>query len=300
VLSPILARKKTLAEEIAGLDVGAMTCSPLPRKEGDAAAQAFHYEGYDIISLEKLIERDYTIPQAQTSQEVVSYYAKRIAQDVKLPSQFAALAPKVREFLETRAFGEPVSLEGAAMIKAISSNVAQYVTVKAFVGALRGLVVEELTPQVIHAGRKLSATPPFPYSRPTFAASKTVFNLVTCDNEFEKRFAHFLQDAPDVAAFAKLPSQFGFTIEYTNAASNLRYYEPDFVAMLADGSHHLVETKGREDVDVAHKDRAAQIWCENATMLTDTTWQYLKVPQGEFAKLQPTAFSDVLVLGQAR
>ncbi|MBA2450543.1 MAG: DEAD/DEAH box helicase family protein, partial [Chloroflexi bacterium] len=182
VLSPILARKKTLAEEIAGLDVGAMTCSPLPRKEGDAAAQAFHYEGYDIISLEKLIERDYTIPQAQTSQEVVSYYAKRIAQDVKLPSQFAALAPKVREFLEIRAFGEPVSLEGPAMIKAISSNVAQYVTVKAFVGALRGLVVEELTPQVIHAGRKLSATPPFPYSRPTFAASKTVFNLVTCDN----------------------------------------------------------------------------------------------------------------------
>lgn len=48
------------------------------------------------------------------------------------------------------------------------------------------------------------------------------------------------------------------------------------------------------------KDRAAQIWCENATMLTDTTWQYLKVPQGEFAKLQPTEFSDVLVLGQAR
>jgi type III restriction enzyme len=65
---------------------------------------------------------------------------------------------------------------------------------------------------------------------------------------------------------------------------------------LADGTHHLVETKGREDVDVARKDRAAQIWCENATLLTGTAWSYLKIPQGDFDKLQPTTFADVLVL----
>jgi type III restriction enzyme len=89
-----------------------------------------------------------------------------------------------------------------------------------------------------------------------------------------------------VERFAKLPSQFGFAIEYTDAATNLRYYEPDFVVVLADGAHYLVETKGREDVDVAHKDRAAQVWCENATLLTGTAWRYLKIPQTEFAKLQ--------------
>lgn len=99
VLSPILARKKTLAEEIAGIDVSKLTCPRLPMKEGDAAALQFHYEGVDIITLQKLVERDYTIPEPQTSEEVISYYAKRIAQDVKLPSQFAALVPKVRQFL---------------------------------------------------------------------------------------------------------------------------------------------------------------------------------------------------------
>jgi type III restriction enzyme len=295
VLSPILARKRTLAEEIAALDVSAMPCPRLPRKEDDAVAQSFRYEGYDIVSLERLIEREYVIPVAQTSQEVISYYAKRIAQDVKLPSQFAALVPKVREFLETRAFGEPVSIESPAMIKAISSNVAQYVTVKTFATALRGLVVEELTPRLEHHGRPLSETPPFPYSRPTFAASKTVFNLVTCDNDFERRFALFLQDAPDVAAFAKLPSQFGFAIEYTDAAGNLRYYEPDFVAVVTDGSHYLVETKGREDIDVVHKDRGTLIWWENATLLTGTLWDYRKVPQIELGKLQPTEFGDLAV-----
>lgn len=295
VLTPILARKRTLAEEIATLDVAAFNTPPLPRKEGDAAAQAFHYEGYDIVTLQKVIERDYTVPQPQTSQEVISYYAKRIAQDVKLPSQFAALVPKVREFLQTRAFGAEVNLDDPAIIRAISSNVAHYVTVKTFVAALRSLVVEELSPQLVRADRKLSETPPFPYSRKTLEAPDTMFNLVPCENQFEYDFARFLKDAPDVAAFAKLPEQFGFAIEYTDAVGNLRYYEPDFVARLTDGTHYLAETKGREDVDVAHKDRAAQIWCENATLLTGTDWRYLKVPESEFKKLQPIEFSELAV-----
>ncbi len=62
----------------------------------------------------------------------------------------------------------------------------------------------------------------------------------------------------------KRPKPFDFTIEYTDTVANLRYYEPDFVAVLTDQTHCLIETKGREDVDVAHKDRAAQIWCENS------------------------------------
>lgn len=295
VLSPILARKKTLAEEITGIDVSKLISPRLPRREGDAAAQQFHYEGVDIITLQKLVEREYTIPEPQTAEEVISYYAKRIAQDVKLPSQFAVLVPKVREFLRDRAFGESVDLSEKAIIRAISTNIAHYVTVKTFTTILRELVVEELSPKLEHPGRPLSETEPFPFSRPTFEASKTVFNLVAADNDFEREFAQFLQDASDVASFAKLPRRFGFTIEYTDSATNLRYYEPDFVAVDRDGIHYVLETKGQENIDVAHKDRAATIWCENATLLTETTWQYLKVPQIEFGYLQPTDLSDVAV-----
>ena len=298
VLSPILARKKTLAEEIAALDVATFSSPVLPKKEGDSAAQQFRYEGIDIITLQKEVEREYTIPTPRTAEEVISYYAKRIAQELKLPSQFAALVPKVREFLELKAFGEKVDLSSPAMVKAISTSVASFVTIKAFRSALHGLVVVELTPTLEGAGRKLSDTPPFPFSRPTFEASKTVFNLVAADNDFERDFAHFLQEASDVASFAKLPGRFGFAIEYTDTATNLRYYEPDFVAVTGSGEHYLIETKGREDIDVAHKDRAARIWCENATLLTEVAWHYVKVPQGEFIKLQPGDLSDVtLTLG---
>ena len=300
VLSPILVRKKSLTDEIAALDVTAFTCPVLPLKKDDKAAQDFHYEGYDLVTLQKMVEREYRIPAPQTAEEVIGYYARRIAQEVKLPAQFAALAPKVRDFLEKKAFGREVKLEGPDMVKAISSNVAQYVTVKTFVQELRKVVVEELTPQLLDPGRRLSVTPKFPWSRPTAAASKCIFNLVASDNQFEKEFAEFLEKAKSVQRFAKLPEQFRFAIEYTDAAGNLRYYEPDFVAVTDDGTHYLIETKGLEDVNVANKQRAAELWCENATLLTGTAWRYVMVPQAEYEHLQATEFGDILVLGRGQ
>jgi type III restriction enzyme len=300
VLSPILTRKKSLAEEIAELDVSGFNSPVLPRKQEELEAKTFQYTGYDIVTLQKLVEREYKIPEPQTAEEVIGYYARRIAQDVKLPSQFAALAPKVREFLETKAFGEQVALDEPAMIKAISSNVAQYVTVKIFVEALRKLVISELEPQLLHAGRMLSETRPFPWSRATMEAGKSIFNLVPCDNEYEKEFARFLQKAEDVQRFAKLPEQFGFAIEYTDSVGNLRYYEPDFVVLTGDGIHYIVETKGLEDTNVANKDRAAQLWCENTTRLAAKPWAYVKVLQTAYKQLQPTRFEDLLVLDQKK
>ncbi len=89
-------------------------------------------------------------------------------------------------------------------------------TVQTFLKALRPLVAQELEPQLRDEGRKLSTTPPFPYSRPTLPATETVYNLVPCGNEFEKAFAKFLEDAPGVDRFAKQPEQFSFAIEYTD------------------------------------------------------------------------------------
>ncbi len=74
---------------------------------------------------------------------------------MKLPSQFAALVPKVREFLEERAFGARVDLSRPEMVTAIGSNVAAYVTIRRFVHELRKVVVEELQPQLIDAGRAI-------------------------------------------------------------------------------------------------------------------------------------------------
>jgi type III restriction enzyme len=293
VLTPSLVRKKSLAEEIAGLNALGLQSIVLPLGEDDPRAKTFRYEGYDIITLKKEVERDYTIPEPQTAQEVIGYYARRIAEAVKLPSQFAALAPKVRDFFEGKAFGHLVDLNDTATVKAMSTAVAHYVCVDVFKNALLELTIEEQTPQLLEPARMISGCQPFPWSRPVWEGRKTVFNLVPCDNDFEREFAKFLDNAPDVQAFAKIPLSFGFTIEYTDAAMNLRFYTPDFVALDNQGNCWLLETKGQETAEVAHKDAAATRWCETATNLTQTTWKYLKVPQKEFTTLQPGRVAEL-------
>lgn len=72
------------------------------------------------------------------------------------------------------------------------------------------------------------------------------------------------------------------------------------VGVPAGGVHHLVETKGRGDIDVKHKDRAAQLWCENAAVLTGTGWLYRKVLQKGFEELRPDDFEDLIALEPAR
>lgn len=295
-LTPILTRKKTLAEEIKALDVMALDTPVLPKKAQDVTAGSFFYEGIDVVTNEAVVRGEYKIPVPQTASEVVSYYAKRIAADMKLPSQFSNLAPKVAEFLREKAFGERVDLDSPEMLKAISSNVASFVTIKAFGKALRPLITEELVPEIAGEDRWLGSTEPFPHGRQTVDSPKTVFNLCPADNEFEKTFAVFCDAAPDVARFSKLPRRFGFAIEYTDSANRLRFYEPDFVVVTTGGENVIVETKGQEDVDVAFKDRAARLWCEYATILKGEAWRFVKVRQGEYKALQPDEFADLLSL----
>ncbi|MFQ5632825.1 MAG: hypothetical protein ACE5I1_28990, partial [bacterium] len=294
-LTPALVRKKSLVDEIAEIDVMAFQTNPLPVVGKSEEIKSFVYEGVDIVSNETILERTYQIPPAQTPEEVISYYARRITQNLKLPSQFAALAPKIKTFFANKAFGKPVDLNDSLIIKAMSTNVASYVVCSEFEKALRDKIVEEATPKIDAPEKMLSATQPFPFYRLLYESPKTIFNYVACDNEFERTFAKFLHGASDVLAFAKLPQQFGFCIDYTDTRSNIRHYYPDFVVKVTDTEFWIIETKGREDIEVAMKDNAANLWCENATALTSATWKYLKVNQQAFESLHPENFSELWI-----
>jgi len=298
ILSPILARTTSISDEIEAIDVSQITIDPpLPIRETDIEPKQFRYRGLDIITQEELFERVYTIPTPQTSQEVVSYYAQVIAQELKLPSQFAILAPKVRDFLKYRAFGKEVDLDDPEILQAISRKVAQLTTLKVFLGLLRDKLIQPQTPTLESAGRLLSGLAPFPWSQRAPVCRKTVFNKVPCDNQFEEDFARFLDNAPDVMKFAKLPLNFGFTIPYTDQIGNLRHYYPDFVVVDDQGVFYIVETKGRQDLDVQNKDRAATMWAESATELTGNQWRYVKVLQKDFNQLAPQRFEDCAYMG---
>ena len=155
VLTPVLLRKRSLAAEISDLDVLALSSAPLPLSDEDPKAKTFRYEGYDIITLTKEFEREYTLPNPQTSQEVIGYYSRRIAEAVKLPSQFSAIAPKVKEFFEKKAFGQVVDLDDPAVIRAMSTPVAHYVCVDVFSKHLKKLAIDVQEPTLLEPERRL-------------------------------------------------------------------------------------------------------------------------------------------------
>jgi type III restriction enzyme len=296
-LTPILTRKRSITAEIEALDVRRFLCPPFPRKPGDEQERTFKYDGLDFVTMEREFSREYTLPTPQTANEVIGYYARLIASDLKLPSQFAVLAPKVKEFFAVKAFGGEVDLDDHAIIQAISRVPVAHIVRKLFTNALRDKIVEEQAPELVDSGRSLAQVQPFPFSNPNATpGNRLILNYAPCTNDYERRFAQFLDTAADITAWCKVPDSFRFSIEYTDQHANLRYYYPDFVAIADDGAHWIIETKGAETVEVQFKDNAARIWCDNATQLTGVHWNYIKVPQKDFDKMGAKDFGDITLL----
>ncbi len=296
VLSPRLARKKSVRQVIEGLDVGQIALrQPLRVDTATTPTDTFTYEGRDVISDEVVVTRTYQMPQAQTASEIIAFYTQIIAQALKLTAQFSVLVPKVEQFLREKAFGAAVALDSKPVIQALSRPVTLTLTEKVFLALIRPHLTDEAVPVVENAPQLLSTTPPFPYSGKVADVKHTLFNLTPCGNDFEQAFARFLDGAFDVETFANLgnlprPLQ----LEYLDGEANLRLYEPDFVARDNAGRHWLLETKGREDLDVARKDARAEQWCADVTALAGAEWRYRKVPQKEFERIKPQSLAELV------
>ena len=293
-INPIYERRNDTRDQVSQLDINTIEVGNLPFSLEPLDDETFRYLGLDALTDEVEIERIYRLPSPNTCSEVISYYASRIASETTLPTHFDVITEKVREFFTKRAFGQEIDLEDNTLAMVLSRPAIGYLTVQGFARAIRPLTRQEREPSLASAPSYLSHTEPFPWSRPTCEAAKTIFNLVAADNNFEREFARFLEAAPDVVRFAKLPTKFGFKIQYVANTGNIRHYYPDFVAVDSNGLHHLIETKGLEDPNVVNKDRAARLWCHNATQLTGTSWQFVKVAQVDFSDLGGRTLGDVI------
>ena len=293
-ISPAYERKTDTREEIANLDIDTVQIGNLPFSLEPQDDMSFDYLGLDALTDETLLERTYRLPSPNTCGEVISYYATRVSRETNLPGHFDIIVDKLREFFARRAFSSQVDLSDNALAPVLARPGIGFLTVQGFARAIRPLLRQELEPVIVDAPFSLSQVEPFPWSGPTCEAPKTVFNLVAADNDFEVDFARFLQAAPDVVRFAKLPFRLGFKIQYIANTGNIRHYYPDFVAVGADGQHYLIETKGLEDTNVANKDRAANAWARNASALSGTPWRFVKVPQVDYGDIPARTLSDIV------
>jgi type III restriction enzyme len=241
------------------------------------------YIATDMLKGMEVIRRKWDLPVPQDSKSVIAYYTDQILKQLKIGGAFASFYPLVKKYVVEKLFAERVDLDDPRVLYKLSSPEVQEQLIKLFVEAFKEMTFIEKEPEKKDF-IKLSDTRPFVWSKLVHPANKCIFNYVPCDNNFEVDFAKFLDRAPDVIAFSKISSKIGFFVEYKDSDGNIRLYYPDFLVLTERKEHVIIETKGREDVDVKHKDNRIRLWCEDATNLTGEKWFFIRVNQEDFEK----------------
>jgi type III restriction enzyme len=188
----------------------------------------------------------------------------------------------VLDYITTKLFERPVELGNKTILYRLTEGDARAIVEEAFREVINEASVTTEDVQIEAEPMLVSQTPAFMWSKSVTTGEKQVFNKVALDSSLEGSFAHFLDRAKDVIAYAKLTQNTRFSIEYLSTRGALRYYYPDFIVRLSDDTHVIVETKGLEDVEVARKDVRTRRWCEDASALIGDTREYLKVPEAVF------------------
>lgn len=283
---------------LAGFTVNDVTAPAIPLTVPDVSPEEYiKYRGLRLVSKKVIEEGEFYIPYPEEPSGAVAYYTNLVMRAAglgNLAGHFATLAPLVREYIETKLFERPIELADKTILYRLTEGDARANVVEAFRSAINERSVTTEDVKVEAAPLLVSSTPAFLWSKQVTEGEKQVFNKVACDSGLESAFAHFLDRASDVAAYAKLTLNSRFAIEYLSSTGALRHYYPDFVVRLDDETHMVVETKGLEDVEVTRKDQRAHRWCQHASRLTGHDWHYLKVPQAVFTATPATTFDQLL------
>jgi len=241
------------------------------------------YVAVDMLKGLEVIRRKWDLPVPQDPGSVIAYYTDLILKQLRIGGAFASFYPLVKKYVVEKLFAEKVDLHDPRVLYKLSSPETQEQLINLFVNAFKDMTFTEREPHKKDTIR-LSDTRPFVWSKLVYPASRCIFNYVPCDNDFEVDFAKFLDRAEDVTAFSKIVPKIGFFVEYRDSNGNLRLYYPDLVILTNNNEHIVVETKGREDVDVEHKDKRINLWCEDATNLTGSRWVFIRVNQEDFER----------------
>lgn len=255
---------------------------------GGEAKTKLDYEGKHLITGEIVEKMKINLSLLETGVGAVSFYVKELELVCKLRGTHSVLAPLLQKFIEEVMFETKINIFDPKIVPRLAMpDVREHVRAT-FVPLIRKKTVTKETRVKEAESQSLFDWKPFQVTasenRPVLVAEKTPFNLVPCSNSFEQGFAQFADFASDVSAFAKNTGPQCLRIDYLTTGSRLSFYTPDFFVKTKENEYYLVETKGKRDVDVSLKARAAVAWCESAT--NGSKWKYLYVPQAEFERIE--------------
>lgn len=227
---------------------------------------------------------------------VIGYFAQTIMKELRLVSGYDVLYGKVKTFVRDALFGTTVDLEAPNTLRNLSELAATKAVIESFKKAINELTVRTKGDAEIRDTINLRQTRPFVVKDQGYLmAKKSIFNRVIGDSPFELRFASFLEDCSDVAAYAKNYLAVHFKLDYVKANGDISNYYPDFLVKLADGRIVVVETKGQVDEDVPLKMARLRQWCEDLNSLQSAVkYAFAYVDDEGFKKYAPKNFRQIL------
>src|ERR1017187_10445675 len=232
---------------------------------------------------------------------VVGFFARQLLKDLRLVGGYDQLYPKVRDFMRDCLFTNPVNPDDPVILRNLSEPEVCKVLYDHFRAAINALTIRESGSARIEGYIRLRDTRPFRTEpRGFLPVKRSVFNRIVGEggaDGLELAFAAFLETAPDVQAFGKNYMAVGFKIDYVRADGELSTYTPDFLVRTTDGLVWVVETKGREELDVPQKMARLRQWCADATEASKgeggTRYGFVYVDQESFEKHKPSSFAGL-------
>lgn len=229
---------------------------------------------------------------------VVAFFARQLLKDLRLVGGYDVLYGKVKSFMREYLFSpSPANLEDPVVLRNLSEPDAGKILYDSFRSAINALTIQETGTTRIEDRIRLKDTRPFRTDyRAYLNATKSIFNKVVGEPNsggFEVAFAAFLEAAADVDAFAKNYQAVGFKLDYVKANGDLSNYTPDFIVRPKDGVIWIVETKGRQELDLPQKMARLKQWCSDATSAEENGQRYdfVFVDQTGFEKHAPKYFA---------
>ena len=231
--------------------------------------------------------------------DILASIVRKTEDRAKLTNCFADLYPIVKDYVEYRCFGRRIELDDENIRShlgrlELQEGIAGYLARK-----IAAIAIVRRSVEFENEAFRLSETKPFRWRRnlPPMQAEKTIYNYVATYNDFERRFAAFLDRAEDVARFAALGttdqgnSATTFRIDYLKGSGAIGFYYPDWVVVQVsenDEVNWVVETKGRVWEGTDEKDAAAREWCKKVGEATGRAWKFTRINQAEFSDQYPT------------
>ncbi|MDR2437782.1 MAG: DEAD/DEAH box helicase family protein [Planctomycetaceae bacterium] len=235
--------------------------------------------------------------------DVLRFFAEILMKELHLVSGYDVLYLKLKIFVREQLFGQTVDLESPNTVRNLSESDVTKTVIETFKKQINSLTVYDQGSAEISGTIQLRNTRPFWVNNQEYLLpKKSVFRRLIWDSELEHRFIQSLEKWKDVESFAKNFIAVGFKLDYINQDGDVTNYYPDFfVRPTSKGKPRLVivETKGREDLDVPHKMSRLSQWCEDVNQRQNKIeYLFVYVDEENFDKYQPTSFNNLIEMFQ--